>query len=58
MWFRERRALSDNLAGLLETALSRTEKLVDWMRIDAAVVRYALKNGGDAELTVPNNDLR
>jgi hypothetical protein len=28
------------------------------MQWDAAIVRYALRNGGDSDLTVPNDDLR
>jgi hypothetical protein len=28
------------------------------MRADAAIAHHALRNGGDAELTVPDNDLR
>jgi hypothetical protein len=58
MWFGQRRALTNNLVELLASAHSTTEKLVDWMRIDAALVRYALRNGGDAELTVPDDNLR
>jgi hypothetical protein len=58
MWFRERRVLTDNLARLLETARSTADKLVEWMQFDAAIVRYALRNGGDADLTIPDDDLR
>jgi hypothetical protein len=28
------------------------------MQWDAAIVRYALRNGGDSDLTLPNDDLR
>jgi hypothetical protein len=58
MWFGKRRALTDNLVALLESVHSTTDKLVAWMQTDAALVRYALRNGGDADLTVPNDDLR
>ena len=58
MWFGKRRALTDNLVALLESVHSTTDKLVAWMRTDAALVRYALRNGGDADLTVPDDDLR
>lgn len=58
MWLGKRRALTDNLVALLESVHSTTDKLVTWMRTDAALVRYALRNRGDQELTVPNDDLR
>lgn len=58
MWFGKRRALTNNLVTLLASVHSTTERLVEWMRTDAALVRYALRNGGDADLTVPNDDLR
>ena len=58
MWFGKRRALLNNLVALLESVQSTSENLVAWMRTDAALVRYALRNGGDPELTVPNDDLR
>jgi hypothetical protein len=58
MWFGKRRALTDNLVALLESVHSTTDKLVGWMQTDAALVRSALRNGGDADLTVPNDDLR
>jgi hypothetical protein len=28
------------------------------MQVDAALIRHALKTGGDASLTIPNDDLR
>jgi hypothetical protein len=58
MWFRERRKLNENVAHLLETAISRAEKVVEWLRFDGAVIRHALRNGGDPELTIPNDNLR
>jgi hypothetical protein len=58
MWFRERRAITNNLAKLLEMAHSTTVKLVEWMQWDAAIVRYALRNGGDADLSFPGDELR
>jgi len=58
MWFLRRRRLTSNLDALLQDALAATEKLVEWMRIDASLVRFALRNGGDKDLTVPNDDVR
>ena len=58
MWFRKRRELTDNLAAFLAAAHSASDKLIEWMRIDAALIRHALKNGGDKELTVPTDELR
>lgn len=58
MWFREREVLTNNLVRLLETSFSTVNKLAEWMQIDGAIVRYALRNGGDADITFPNDDLR
>jgi hypothetical protein len=58
MWFGKRRTLTSNLAVLLDAANSTADKLVNWMRTDGALIRYALRHGGDADLILPNDDLR
>jgi hypothetical protein len=57
-WFRRRHALTDNVAKLLASAQCSAEKLIEWMRVDAALIRCALKHGGDADLTVPDDNIR
>lgn len=57
-WLHRRRDLINNVAKLVASAESSAERLIEWMRVDAALIRHALKNGGDAELTVPNDEIR
>ena len=58
MWIGKRRTLQSNLAVLLDAAHWTADKLVAWMRTDGALVRYALRDGGDADLTIPSDELR
>ena len=58
MWFGKRRALMANLDSLLTAAASATDQMVNWMQVDAAIIRYTLTTSGVTGLTIPNDDIR
>ncbi|MDX2221679.1 MAG: hypothetical protein SFV21_02955 [Rhodospirillaceae bacterium] len=58
MFFSRKRQLLENAESAVLSAQSALEKTIEWMRVDAALIRYALRNGGDPALTVPTDDVR
>lgn len=58
IFFSRKRQLLENAWSAVREAQSALEKTIEWMRVDGAPIRYALKKGGDTDLTVPNDDLR
>jgi hypothetical protein len=34
------------------------ERSIECVKVDAAAVRYALRHGGDADISIPNDELR
>ena len=58
MFFSRKQRLLEELDNALSVALESLESTIDWMRIDAAAIRHALKNNVDNDLTIPNDNLR
>jgi hypothetical protein len=58
MFFGRRKTLLRNIEALNKISSDVASRIVDWMNVDASLIRYALRNGGDPDLAVPTEDLR
>jgi hypothetical protein len=58
MFFGRRKMLLRNIEALTKISSDVIAKIVEWMKVDASLVRYALRHGGDPDLSVPTEDLR
>lgn len=58
MHFSQQRRILENALEAVRAAQQDLNRTIEWTKIDAAIVRHALKNASNAELSVPDDNLR